>query len=731
MPDYSPLIVADLALVPNTDGYLVSPPIIEHVMMSELQRGSESIVDGRYNRSTGAIEGVPVPIPQDTYLYGTAGRTGYAFDATTGASDTKDDWKGREGKYGLMFQNAALDSQWEWTSHAQLGLKPLYIVIGRGVPIPTATHTPSGVYAYLELTYGQVSQNRYRLAMKYGSPIALEVLPRGSSTWQAVATTSAVGNLETYLGKYQDQIRFFVKFIRQGDRRQIVIELGSGHNLVHACDDSDFPTGLNLNYKGKNGWTSLEVYPVGHQPITITKKNCKTVPGSGGISVSQGGITDTVSPDGTAQSTSTSAATDNDDGTVDWNLEYGFPDDTGGYGSYDTPVLQDAMVSYPGQWIYFSPFGQMPGRVAAISVQEDSYWDVVNRIGGCTGHIVANNYYGNYDNWIGNYTFDLWLSNGQAGAKRVSGIMGSQTGHGAVQYEVGPILNIAKIPFTDTMVKLRRPLGQRIILDGLCVYTAIRYVLEICGINPFFMQNIPNPGLPPYPANFYAPILGKGTGLSPRYEYAPDASGMSVVADLVRDLAMPFPGNVMVPFMFWQDQWRQYHFEPWLPGQPVAWYSTDTITSDGQVSDFSVEISSDNLRTDVIVQGQDALTYELLHAHYPLTNNIGYVGFPYPMVERNARYVDQTAVEVAMANAVRVCSLPTETIRMRVHPFNPYLFPGCTIGVSSSRIIRRWGIFTVTNMRVHAGMSDLTQQDGRYVAYMDIEARSVESDFPA
>src|SRR5712671_4164729 len=112
-----PNIFASCGLIPIDDDFQVSPALLWHTFAEDWGPEFNTAFDGRQHKSTGEIKASAQPKPQDTYIFGTASRTGRAFDVVSGT--VKDDWIHPEwGKYGLLMPDGASGASFEVKDHA-------------------------------------------------------------------------------------------------------------------------------------------------------------------------------------------------------------------------------------------------------------------------------------------------------------------------------------------------------------------------------------------------------------------------------------------------------------------------------------------------------------------------------------------------------------------------------------------------------------------------------------
>ncbi|MCX6359793.1 MAG: hypothetical protein NT029_08310 [Armatimonadetes bacterium] len=385
----------------------------------------------------------------------------------------------------------------------------------------------------------------------------------------------------------------------------------------------------------------------------------------------------------------------------------------------------------PAVWGSGWPWYEMPYRPRVMHVHEVQVFDDIGRRMAASASVRINNRWGDMSGVFGNFSATLTASNGAGWAvQRLRGVLAGSPG---LQVSRQDPARYAEGVIHDPSYKLRRPLGQEIILDGWCIYSAVRLLMEIGQIHPDFLVNIP--WYPYGPAGYDCPypILGRGTGLSPRFRFMPDATVMGVLSDLVQDAGCVDPiTGVSVPYFWGFDRWGQAHFEPFDPrGLPVAtWYTDTDLTGLHRIEEIQVINSIEDLRTEITFQGHDALTNELLNLHVPLPADLATAGFNYPWFERNSRWSSEEYVGRLMGSAVNAASLPGQLVRMLV-PFDPNVFAGQLVGVRERQALGGSGLFVITSLESRYGLMDATGRHGEQECHSIVTARAAESLMPA
>lgn len=728
-----PAVYAEATYVPLAYGAVIAPPVWWWSVAADWNAESGSSIEGgRFSKGKSEVISVPKPYFQDTYLFGTGSRTGRAFDLTTGIC--KDDWVAPwSSKYGLLFPDSSAAATFDVVMHDTFdtGLHHELVIVRRGIPPIESAPTAANCYAYLELAHGN-AQN-YRVAMEYGQPIRLDYsqTTETGGNWRAVAICRDLPDTETYLAQNNREIRIQIR--PDTDMGIFEVEIGDGHVLRHTPDRSrtsgpgnvivGLPDTQRYRLVGKNGWASLEVYPYRYTEVTVRKSKRyvgRTLnTGAARVLYNQGGASDS------NQTNSTTIAQDGN-GNLSWETTARTPD-VGDDSGAETPAkLTDVVIYIPATFARYSGSVPLPEALLGVTrAEERQYWDDNLRFGYTNGTLYVQNAYGAYTGAYGNYAVNIVASNGNVAGQRCRGVMG--IGRDGWRLDRMDPHSIVAIPFSDKSEMMKSALCTELILDGLALPTAVRLLAEHGNIAPDALISVPDVGFPPYPDDFPYYILGKGTGMTPKYRYMPERSALSCLLDLVQDSGQQNGlYRAATPYYLWFDVYGQFHFEPYNPAlQPIVKsYSSVDPTGAGQIFNLSVHNSVDDMRTEVTVQGQDAFTYELLQWFQNLPENLFTVGWRKPALERNARYASQAYV----ANIARIlatqASLGTQIVMMRVG-FDPTVTAGQLVSITDDLTIGGTGLYTIIGIDSEYGLATPDGFSGEHACYSWITARSL------
>lgn len=728
-----PAVYAEATYVPLAYGAVIAPPVWWWSVAADWNAESGSSIEGgRFSKGKSEVISVPKPYFQDTYLFGTGSRTGRAFDLTTGIC--KDDWVAPwSNKYGLLFPDSSAAATFDVAMHDTFdtGLHHELVIVRRGIPPIESAPTAANCYAYLELAHG--NKQNYRVAMEYGQPIRLDYSHEDETDgeWRQVAICRDLPDAETYLAQNSREVRIQIR--PDKDLGIFEVEIGEGHVLRHTPDRSNpaargnvvvgLPDKQRYRLVGKNGWASMEVYPYRYSEVTVRKSKRyigRVVDEDKALFLyNQGGAS-------AANQTTETQLEQDGNGNLSWTTVASTPDVGDESGAEVPAKLTDVIVYIPSRFERWSgPLAIPEAVLGATRVEERMYWDDNLRFGYMNGTIYVQNAYGTYTGAFGNYALNIIASNGYFAGQRCRGVMG--IGRDGWRLDRMDPHSIVAIPFSDKSEMMKSALCTELILDGLALPTAVRLLAEHGNIAPEYLVGIPDVGFPPYPDDFPYYILGKGTGMTPKYRYMPERSALSVLLDVIQDSGQDNgPHRSATPYYMFFDVYGDFHFEPYDPTQQpiVRGFSSADPTGAGQIFNLSVHNSVDDMRTEVTVQGQDAFTYELLQWFQGLPENLFTVGWRRPALERNARYASQAYV----ANIARVlatqASLGTQIVMMRV-PFDPSLTAGQVIAIADELTIGGAGLYTIIGMESEYGLATPDGFSGEHACYSWITARSL------
>ena len=693
MPILLPTIVAQIGDLIGIDGIMTDPLLVWPVAAEEASNSSNDAAEGNFHAAHGSLQGNGAPKMQDTSL--ASGRnTGTTFTAVTGSSYTTDNWKSiRYNQYGLLFDNSASGQTWDWvqsTTNTNIGCSQ--IVIRRGAFPNGVTPASSNTYAYLHLNY-QGSNGDYRLRFAWGQVCALQYAADGT-TWQTVDAAVPIGNVDRYFEGHADGMSLVVKPFPEDNL--LMVEIDQKYILSHKPDPriysalvedptlgSYLPYGGSIRWTGSNGWTSLEVYPMRYQPLTLTRNPRKygglqngsgtqrSHPQMGNAFIATNGKT--ASP--TQQTNSVAGTQDGQNFT--YTITTSLPDAGDGLGSSDAPRLSDATAIIPPNWSFDGAIGA--ALLQAELVHEVQIFDDQSRTLSTAGNILVNNWNDLYTGGVGRNTLWLYMSNGSDLNlyQRCRGVTG--VGDAGLQFDFHAPFNKLVMPFRDFSVKMQEAIGVELTVDGWALPSAVLALATLGNMHPQYLQTIPvylPPGsspLAPYgPAGTDCPyyILPRGTGLNPKFKFTPEMSSWSCLQMLVQELGEPDPmtGRVIPYYMGFR--WDgQFLFQPYDPFSaiPVASYSdvsNEAGTNPFKIWNLTVASSTEQMNTDVFFEGLDGYTNALTYVHIPQPDIVVRLqGYRRPRVERNARWATIDYLENVAVNAAIQSSVASQIIR--------------------------------------------------------------------
>lgn len=729
MASFTPLINATAGYIPQIDGLQETSPIWYHGWASTFNAGPDALTNTRYIEPIGEVWGAATPALQDTYLTGTGSRTGTAFTATTGTF--KDDYRAPwSDRYGIQQPDGTL-AAWaltETTPGDALSHRLVIIEMGLAPASNAAAHDPAETYAYLELAHGALSN--YRLVFEWSQPIRLEFTFEDDDDWKPIAIARDLGSVEDYLAHHDSRIKIGIHPDPLSGR--IIIEIGDGHWLKGPVPRPSTPDFLDevgslpslecYQWSGAYRWSNIEVYP-----LTFANPSLETRPrhfGSGKLAnLGSAQVLSNFAARSDPAQTLTMTPSADSNGNLSYTAEFGLEDNS------TPPRFSDVIISIPSNWTYNGSGITLPqSQLSRRKVRLLEVWDDATRMGMSAGRLLSDNSNQTYSGAFGNYALNLGMGNGLGYGQMMRGIIGGDPE--GIKLSRHDPHRFVEFPLRDFWAKLGTvSLNQEVTLDGLCIYTAVRLLLDIGQVNPeVFGLTIPSTGFPPiggYPAGFPHYILGKGSGTNPKYRYPPNMTVLAVLQDLIQDSGDPFTGY---PHYMWFDVDGQFHWEPYYPqNQFVAQYYSDTdATGYGAIYDIHTYNSVADLRTGITVQGQDALAYDLLQYSLPLPGNIGAVGYQIWSTERKASYASPAYIRrIAEIMAIQA-SKPSQIVRMLV-PFWPHVHAGMTVGIQESVALGRAGLFTVMEIDSTVGYDVPYRGERSNHCESWITARAIES----
>jgi hypothetical protein len=727
--------------IPSKKGYVVSPAIAMGVVTEALNDEAGSTITGRYHPAKGYAAGIGTPLRKDTFLNGTAGRSGRAFNVVSGV--WKDDSQGVLDTYRIVMADSTPGVVWEVISAATTPeLESANVVLRRGFP-PVGSalvYDKANTYCYLHLCYG--NRYDYRFCVEYGQPFRLDRTSDSGATWGTVAIASKLGNTERWLAANNNEIP--VRFEPDQDTGEMWVEIGDGHWLhdvfgishLGANPDLLLPNPGKLRLIGKNGWVSLEYYPLRHAPVTTTKNTPLKLAAPHANAANAQVVVNGLTPAPAGQTVVTTVNTDGRSFT--WSATASLPDAGEGQGSDDAPKLSDSTLLIEEVWDDHVPgdasFPQQ-AVLRQLHMERTQSFDDTSRTLTTSGKLIVQNSDGLYTGVFGNMAIDVYSGDPRGGAytRVCSGIAG--TGEEGITFLRSDPTRIMIVPFTDNRVVMQVPLMTEVILDGWCLYSAVRWLCRAGNRHPQFLQTIPPWPDGPADASCPWPVLASGTGLNAKYKFTPELDPWYLLGLIVQDTGLPISAGVSLPFYMGDTSDGQFHFEAFDPlaNPPSALFTTNYSYYAGNPSVFPIlgqlEVfnSTAQMRSAVNLQGLNAITYELMQYHAETSSSVRKaLGYRYEHLERRAQFSTPEYIQAVGDVDVAISSLPSQIVALDSF-YTPGLEAGMTILVEDARALGRLGVFVITGLHDRSGQKSIDGSSGARENVSSIIARNVEA----
>lgn len=728
--------------IPSAKGYLISPDVAMSVVTEVTNDETGSSIEGRFHPSKGYAAGVGTPLRRDTYLTGTSGRTGRAFNVVSG--NWKTDSKGTLDVYRISMPDSTPGVAWEVVSATTTPtIESANVVLRRGfTPVgSSAVYNKANSYCYLHLAYG----NRYdwRLAIEYGQPFRLDATSDGGATWNlGTAIFSRLGNTERFLAAHNSEIP--IRFEADRATGELWVEIGDGHwisdrfETSHLGADPDqlLPNPGKLRLVGKNGWVTFEYYPLRHAPVTVSKNTPLKLASPHANAANAQVVVNALRPGGSTQTVTSNIQTDGQ--TFTWDATASLPDAGEGEGSEEAPILSDATLLIEGVWGDHVPGDESIPQQAVlrqVHMERTQTFDDATRQKTTSGQLIVQNADGLYTGVFGNMAIDVYAGDPAGGAYQqiCSGIAG--VGEEGISFLRADPTRLMMVPFTDCRVVMQVPLLSEVILDGWCLYSAVRWLCRAGNRHPRFLVTIPywpdGPAGPDCPH----PILASGTGNNAKYKFTPELDPWYLLGLIVQDTGLPISDGVSLPFYMGDTSDGQFHFEAFDPlaNPPVALFTSNFAAYGGApnvypiLNQLMVHNSTAQLRSEVNLQGLNAITYELMQYHNETSTAVRKaLGYRYGHLERRAQFATPEYIQAVGDVDTAISSLPSQVV-----DFTSFYIPGLeasmTILVEDVRALGRMGLFVITGLHDRSGQKSLDGSSGHRENQSTIVARNVEA----
>ncbi len=721
--------------MPQTDGFQTTPPICWSGVAPVMEKEPGTGTDGRYHDHHGEFHGSHDRDMQNTSIAGSGVATPTrTFTVTSGTVSDKFNTP-KYGTYALFVPSAKPGDGWDVKDSAVYSTKGLtdqFIVLRRGIAPVGTSSSPTSILMGLEFAYG--NSPNYRLNFNWGSPISLDYFDQAQAAWiNGVDTLKGIGFTESVFAQNDSTITITARFDRS---RQIAsFEINDGLFLKHSkrppalngplglsTANACIPLPQNERYRwyGTNGWAQMSVFPLSHHPLNVIKSSVAYKDMT--IDLSKAVVTTNSLGRQTEGEVVTTVPSVDDNGNLSLSMTVTNGDKT------EPATLSDFFFYVPATWEFPSPgSGTVPTYIEPpiVHVSEASVYDEVNRIVTRNAHLVINNSSLAFSGSFGDFAAVLSGDNGYTSAVRCRGMI-----TGGFKSYGDAASSYVSCDLYSNDVKLKQPIGQEVIVDGWCLYSAIHLALDLGQIHPQFRQSIPFWPYGPVKSsdNCPYPILPKGTGNNPKMRFMPEAECITMLLELVKD-GLPDPNTgAVVPFVTGTDpmgNWFLSQFDP-RNMSPTAYFTDDDPTGYRMIQDIVVIDSTEDMRTQIDLQGQDPVTGELLILHQPLPWNFQILGRQVRYFERAGRWCSPQYLAAIAESTSILASIPSQTVVIQV-PYDPTINVADKVYISERRKLRRSGEFIVTHMQAHHGLADQLGHSGYQDCVMTLTCRAAEN----
>ncbi len=729
----SPLPICTVEDSITAYSYLEQTPQYYQVLANQLNQENTTSVDGRYSEPRGEIHGTASGGGnlQDTYLLGTAARSGIGFQVIAGQGWTSNEYHSEYHVNGIGLVSGGVQTSPSEvvSSGAYETIPSCEIIVRRGQPpvaamgTPNTTHTSENNYCYI--TLGHQSQNSVslRIELVYGKPVRVSCSYDGS-TYKPVNSPRDLGNLERYLIGNDREMR--IKVSPDAAYQVLNLEFGDGDHVTFAPSKSLITQQAEgetrtLPLYGKHRFQVLNatfrgfILPSRFKPIVVERLTPHDF-GTPQVGMSDAYILhNSLTQSSPDQKLETMVSTDGQ--SVKYTATVSRPDAGDGMGSAEPPVLSDIGFIIPPIWATSDPastatWGPTAGNPSEVlrtqSIQILEVFDDISQTAYQSGVVTVNNYDGAYNGSYGHVACKVDASAVRGGAfdRLFTGWGGSGEG---IVFERNDPKHTMTMRLQDRSLSMQPGLNDEQTFDGWYLFGIVRWLAQTGGIHPRYLQSIPELKYGPAQPGDYVDTdqsglyyaLPRGYGINPRYRYPIGMSIWSILQDLVTKLATIDP-TTGLPLRWYMgfDTYGNFHFEPisFVDKQPVAMYSSRNLDGTGMymiTNGLRVTNSIENLRTSLDLMGIDALTYELLYYHLPMPEYVKHaVGFRFPYQERHASYASEEYIKyIAQAAAIQ-CSLPVQRLNFTV-PYTGFVHAGDVIGVSEQKTLGGGGYYKI------------------------------------
>ena len=718
--------------------FLESPPVFWHTLGLDAAASSQADYGAdnggaspRVERESGEIHSAPVVDYQDTYKTGTGGLTGIPFTVLAGT--WRDDaYDPVTGKRRLLMEDSTPGTQCAVQETTARPFRNRFFRIERGLPAGTVARSQVAEI-YTVLTFNVFgSQGQWRLVCRFNAPVALQYRANDSDSWRTVDSKD--------FWRPQGAFVLEVELKLDRERKRVTVECnvdGRTFSLLHAKPPTGkagtpwdysaepLPATAQCGLALRGGWGGFSVCDFNYPPVTVRTDPLpppSPAPPTGGATAFLNTLGENAVEGGYSYAAS---LVQQSDGTYRTETTVSRSDPK-------EPIrFTDILIYIPARFTSFTS-AKIP-TLTEFPVRQSLRWtmDDDNHLIYCSGELAFPNTNGQYRGSYGHFATWIDSGNGDRFGRRAYGLFG--VGKEGIEIVTTPQGSEMRGKFWDWTYKLRQPLCNRYVFDGWDLRAAVYTLLVAGGVHPARIQWT-NPGPPPYGASvgLFTPILGRGLGNNPRFDFDPKQEILAALLGLLEDHGPPSgltPETAKsTPYYLYQDAQGNFHLWAYDAATFTAsrFYTTGASDDPYQTLTGSLKVTTDatSLRTEMNLMGLDAWTNQLLYYHEPLNWNRMTVGFRSPFLERSARFVSQGAL-VAAARTLRNQASNSEEWVFFQALYDPFLFPGMKILVEDYESLK--GVKSYIVKEVVEDLS-VDTQSGQQAALMTVAARGELSD---
>lgn len=719
---YDPYIVANIQTIPSKYKYLLSPPLALPFVAVDINDKSSGYWDNAfYQEPSGEMLGSGFPLRQATFINGHA-FTGRSFTVVSGVCD--DDWFDPQyDTRGVLMDDGSAGASYEvLADYVAPEPETLLIILNRGFPPPSSNPTKANCYTRIEFMHG--STTNYSILMAYGELFQLQYSTDNSVTWKTYQQATRLGMCQQYIRSHNQRVE--IKVQPQTQDGHFAVRIGDDGWLTHVppglTGDKSLwlPRGGKIRVLGKNGYSALCVLPYRHPAAKIGITFPLPVPAHPRSGESWLSVNALTSEPG---QTITPTVTDHGDNTLTAEVTISQDDAGDGEGSAEPPRFTDFTVITPAQWALAVPGASTTNTItqlASYAVSEEEVWDDNRGILSCSGSLVVNNFNQQYNGNIGKFALNVQAS--VNGGSTLFNRGNYITGIGSEGFDYSnPSAgrHWITMPFQDRSIVMgsssEEPVtfGFAVNFDQWPLWSAVRYCCEFGNIHGDWLTRLPDyltygiyvpPGGTldaPYGKageDCPYPILGRGVGNNPLYQFGPSMSPWAVLRILCQDESAQVPdglfGITTARYMMGFDPDGYFRFEPFAPWNvtPVIGM-TDRLNFATanfpavqwvELSGFNVFASASQLRSEITAFGQNWLTNELLNSTLMTSPQVREtIGYRIADFEQNERWGSQDYLDYVVGGMARQASLSTVCALGSI-PFQPNLHAGAVFPILHS-----------------------------------------------